>query len=167
MGLTYEQLSERMQLEGVSIHQSAIQKTEKSGRRVSIDEMVAYAKIFGIPVEELWGGTGQDAELAAGWQALIDAETLSSLMEYTQRKYGEMLRGVQEKAGRNAKLKGQIESRLENASAVAERRAREMAEKDGEDISTPELFEAYLWGHHADSSMIVARDVLTGLDNGE
>lgn len=55
-GLTYEQLSALMRVEGVQIHPSAIQKTEKSGRKPTISEINAYASVFGVPIESLWGG---------------------------------------------------------------------------------------------------------------
>jgi len=55
-GLTYEQLSALMRVEGVQIHPSAIQKTEKSGRKPTISEITAYASVFGVPIESLWGG---------------------------------------------------------------------------------------------------------------
>jgi transcriptional regulator with XRE-family HTH domain len=167
MGLTYEQLAERMRLEGVSVHQSAIQKTEKSGRRVSIDEMVAYAKVFGIPVEELWGGMGQEAEVAAGWQALLGAETLHTIAEFARRSYDDEVRRIQAKAGKNPKLRENIESRLTKHRVMAERQARAMAEKDGVDISTEEKFEAYLWSMHANAGMQTAHDVLAGLSDGK
>lgn len=167
MGLTYEQLAERMRLEGVNIHQSAIQKTEKSGRRVNIDEMVAYAKVFGIPVEELWGGTGQDAEVAAGWQALLSAETLSAIAGFARRNYDDEIGKIRAKAEKNPKLREQIESRLTKHRVMAERQARAMAEKDAIDVSTDEKFEAYLWDMWADDAMRAAHDVLAGLGNGK
>lgn len=167
MGLTYEQLAERVGLEGVSIHQSAIQKTEKSGRRVTIDEMVAYAKVFGIPVEALWGGTGQDAEVAAGWQALLGAETLCGIAEYAMRSYDDEVRKIREMAEKNAKLREQIESRLAKHRALAEKKARAMAEKDGIDISTKARFEAYLSNMWVDNAMRTASDVLAGLGDGK
>jgi transcriptional regulator with XRE-family HTH domain len=167
MGLTYEQLAERMRLEGVNIHQSAIQKTEKSGRRTTIDEMVAYAKVFGIPVEELWGGTGQEAEVAAGWQALLGAEKLSTIANFARRSYREEIARITEKAANSPKLREAIESRYGKHRVIAERDARAMAERDEVDISTDEKFEAYLWGMWADDAMHATRDVLKGLDDGK
>jgi transcriptional regulator with XRE-family HTH domain len=167
MGLTYEQLAERMRLEGVTIHQSAIQKTEKSGRRVNIDEMVAYAKVFGIPVEALWGGTGQEAEAAAGWQSLLGAETLSAIAQFTQRSYRDEVASIRAKAQKNPKLRENIESRLAKHRVIAERKARAMAEKDEVDVSTDEKFDDYLWKWHADDAMQVAHDVLAGLNDGK
>ncbi|WP_087874123.1 helix-turn-helix domain-containing protein [Arthrobacter globiformis] len=165
--LTYEQLAERMALEGVNIHQSAIQKTEKSGRRVNIDEMVAYAKVFGIPVEALWGGTGQEAEVAAGWQALLGAETLHTIAAFARRNYEDEIARVRAKAEKNPELREHIEARLAKHRVMAERKARAMADKDGIDVSTDAKFEEYLWKWHADDAMQAAHDVLAGLGNGK
>lgn len=167
LALTYDQLAELMKVEGVSIHQSAIQKSEKSGRRVSIDEMVAYARIFGIPVEELWGGVGQKAEFASGWQALIDAESLGTIADFTKREYQYLIGMVAGKAGKDPALKSQIRDRLAKRRITAERKAKAQAIADGVDVSTADKREAYLWGMWADPAMVVCRDVLEAIDDGE
>lgn len=40
---------------GIRIHPSALQKTGKSGRKATIKEMLAYSRVFEIPVQQLWG----------------------------------------------------------------------------------------------------------------
>lgn len=52
-GMTYEGLSEAMREEGCPIHPSALQKTEKAGRKVTLHELAAYSKIFATPIGEL------------------------------------------------------------------------------------------------------------------
>ena len=54
-GLTYEGLARRMTDAGCPITSSAIFKTEKAEprRRIVVDELVGYSRVFGIPVQEL------------------------------------------------------------------------------------------------------------------
>jgi transcriptional regulator with XRE-family HTH domain len=54
-GWTYEETAERMRGEGCNLHPSSIQKTEKSGRRVTVDELVGYSRIFNVAVSDLVG----------------------------------------------------------------------------------------------------------------
>jgi transcriptional regulator with XRE-family HTH domain len=52
-GWTYEVMAQRMAEHGVTIHPSAVQKTEKSGRGVTLSELSAYSRIYGIPIGNL------------------------------------------------------------------------------------------------------------------
>jgi len=54
-GWTYDGLASRMTRAGCPMAPSAIFKTEKSQprRRIVVDELVAYSKVFGVPIEEL------------------------------------------------------------------------------------------------------------------
>ncbi|WPR65241.1 helix-turn-helix transcriptional regulator [Glutamicibacter protophormiae] len=53
--LTYQQLADLMRSEGVEIHPSAIQKSEKSGRQMKLSELMAITRIFGISIGDLLG----------------------------------------------------------------------------------------------------------------
>ena len=54
-GWTYDSLAKRMGDAGCPIAPSAIFKTEKAEprRRIVVDELVGYSRVFGIPVQEL------------------------------------------------------------------------------------------------------------------
>jgi len=50
---TYQVLADKMAEFGYTIHPSAIQKVEAQGRRITVNELVAYAAAFDIPVARL------------------------------------------------------------------------------------------------------------------
>lgn len=52
-GLTYEALAQQLTDLGCPVQPSAIQKIEKSGRRIVVDEAVAFAAAFEMGLEEL------------------------------------------------------------------------------------------------------------------
>ena len=54
-GMSYEGLASRMTKAGCPIQASAIYKIEKADppRRITVDELVAFAQVFGVPVEQL------------------------------------------------------------------------------------------------------------------
>lgn len=116
-GLTYEALAARMKAEGVTIHPSAIQKSEKSGRKVSIDEMVAYASIFGVPVESLWGGVSQEASIAAAWRDFIAAEKVLNISYRIMGDYRDLIDHVREEAQRNPALHAKLQQQLAHSTA--------------------------------------------------
>lgn len=74
-GLTYEALAEKMTGVGCDIHPSGIQKTEKSGRRITVEELVGYSLAFEIPVAELLDAELADAKLG---QALAYARGVAA-----------------------------------------------------------------------------------------
>lgn len=53
--MSYEGLAQRVTEAGCPIQPSAIHKIEKGNprRRITVDEAIAYAEVFGIPIEEL------------------------------------------------------------------------------------------------------------------
>lgn len=55
LAMTYEGLAERMTRVGCPIDRTAIYKIEKGTprRRIVVDELVAFAKVFGVPVQDL------------------------------------------------------------------------------------------------------------------
>ncbi len=55
LGMTYEGAAKRMTDAGCPIQPSAIYKIEKAQppRRISVDELVAFAAVFGVPVHDL------------------------------------------------------------------------------------------------------------------
>lgn len=86
-GLSYEGLAALMKEAGCDIHPSGIQKTEKSGRRITVEELVGYAAAFRITPEDLLGRLGDvdfnravasllavADELSLGHEALADRQ---------------------------------------------------------------------------------------------
>lgn len=77
---TYEGLASRMTAAGCAIQASALYKIEKADppRRITVDELVALAKVFDTSVEDLLRPLGAvlSAEVAKMMQAAADAEQL-------------------------------------------------------------------------------------------
>jgi transcriptional regulator with XRE-family HTH domain len=166
-GWTYEELAERMAAVGCKIHPSGIQKTEKSGRRITVDELIGYSRALEVPVDLLIDSTQPRATTKEFWRDHLAAERFHDLKHSAERSYWEMIRGVQAEAARNPELRAAIEARLNSHKAMLEKRARDMAKQDNVDISTPDKFQEYLWNWWADSAMFAARDVLEGAQDGE
>lgn len=165
-GWTYEELAERMAAVGCKIHPSGIQKTEKSGRRITVDELIGYSRALEIPVDSLIDSSKPRASTREFWRDYIAAESFCTLKDQAEGSYWKMIRSVQEEAARNPELRGAIESRLKSHTAMAEKRARDMAKQDNVDISTESKFQEYLWHWWAGSAMYAARDVLKGIQDG-
>jgi transcriptional regulator with XRE-family HTH domain len=90
-GWTYESLASRMTAAGCPLNQSAIYKIERSDppRRITVDELVGYSKVFGIPVEQLLLDPEIDAEerVIEGlneWRRL-SAERVEVVRDYDER----------------------------------------------------------------------------------
>lgn len=54
-GMSYEALANRMREQGISLDKAAVQKSIKGDppRRIVVDEMAAYARVFGVEVVKL------------------------------------------------------------------------------------------------------------------
>jgi transcriptional regulator with XRE-family HTH domain len=76
-GWSYEQLAKRMTDVGCPMNQSAIYKIEKATprRRITVDELLAFAKVFDTNISALLlGGIGDDAHAAKLLQKWDQAE---------------------------------------------------------------------------------------------
>ncbi|WGH91435.1 helix-turn-helix transcriptional regulator [Auritidibacter ignavus] len=62
-GLSYHALAAQMKAVGCEIYPSAIQKTEKAGRRITVDELVGYARALNVSINELLGQNPQTEKL--------------------------------------------------------------------------------------------------------
>lgn len=166
--MSYKQLADRMEAAGCAIYPSAIQRTEKSGRRITVDELVAYSRVFDVSTSALLGEAPPEGtdEL---WGMYIGLERLAAVNRVVQNQYadalGEMRSSVQDKP----KLVKMIQDRHDSELGVQERRARRDAANDGEDVSTARKLDVYMkhWGHLDVPALTAARDVLEGVDNGE
>ncbi len=54
-GITQEQLSAKLQINGCDITRSAIAKMEVGQRHIYADEIVLLKKIFNVPFDEIFG----------------------------------------------------------------------------------------------------------------
>ena len=90
--LTYEGLSERMKEIGCEIHPSGIQKTEKSGRRITVEELVAYSVVFGLSVDQLLGADDSTSDLqfqtdlSSAVVAVMEADTRAQELALTRNR---------------------------------------------------------------------------------
>lgn len=53
MKISQRELADRLQLVGIDIDKNAVQRIESGKRFVTDIEFVAFARVFGIPMEEL------------------------------------------------------------------------------------------------------------------
>lgn len=84
-GWTYEQLAARMLEHGIPTHPSAIQKSEKSGRKVTLSELVAYSRIYGTPLAQLLDVDATVLDKQA-WVDAAEVERLATeLVEHLRR----------------------------------------------------------------------------------
>lgn len=166
--LNYRQLAERMKANGFAINQGSIQKAEKSGRRVPIDEVVAYAQAFNMSVNELLG-IHDDYQADKTWPTYINLERLANVRQTILNEYGESLSEVRGVASDSPELVSAVRDRRAKYLATFEAKARRQAESDGDDVSTPEKLEKFMerWGYFDAPVLTAARDVLEGVDNGE
>ncbi|QSZ54505.1 hypothetical protein AYX19_16965 [Paenarthrobacter ureafaciens] len=111
-GLTYEGLAQKLMGMGVRVHPSAIQKTEKSGRKATIKEMVAYARLFKIPVQRLWGDYAPGDEVIAAQRDLTSAERVLKIGKLVQSEYDQIIRGVAEQALDHPTIATDLEMRV-------------------------------------------------------
>ncbi|WGH91436.1 helix-turn-helix transcriptional regulator [Auritidibacter ignavus] len=63
-GWTYQALADRMKEAGHHIDPSGIHKTEKAGRRITVNELIGYTRAFDIRVTQLLGEPETPQEIA-------------------------------------------------------------------------------------------------------
>ena len=160
-GWSYQQLADRMKAVGCEIHPSGIQKTEKSGRRVTVDEMMGYARAFDMSASELLEETPTD-DRGELWSAYIGLEHLSNALRAVRREYGHALRKFRDRAGGDDVLMQAIRERHDRHLATHTEEARRQADRDGIDVSTAEALDQYMrdWGFLDVPAISTARDVL-------
>lgn len=167
-GLSYQDLAEQMKAVGCTIHPSGIQKTEKSGRRITVDELMGYARAFDVSTAKILGEPAVDVS-GELWSTYIGLERLSNVNRSVRQEYVEARDEMRTSALGNPALVKAIRDRQDKYMSVQERKAKRDAANDGEDVSTPEKLEAYMerYGHLDVPAIAAARDVLEGADDGE
>lgn len=81
--MTLERLAERMDAEGCPIDPSALHRIEKGKRDIKVNELVAFARVFGVPVARLL----LPPELAAQKRAFDLWEKREALMREIQEAH--------------------------------------------------------------------------------
>ena len=142
-GWSYADLAARMKAVGCDVHPSGIQKTEKQGRRVTVDELVGYARAFEVQPEVLLGEE-VPGDVAALWATLESATRLAHVKRETDGAYWEAIERVRTVAAEDVALRQRVELHREVHWRIHVDEARRQAERDGEDISTVEAWEQYL-----------------------
>jgi len=158
---SYEELAHRMTDAGCKIHPTGIYKTEKEGRRVTIEELVTYAEVFGTSPESLlqYGGEREPRTLEI-WRDLLSAERIMAILRATQAAYDDLIRGVRLEVHRNNELKARVKERLDRSHASQRRELEQTADQMRVDISTPEKLERAIWDWNATPTMLACRDAL-------
>lgn len=93
--MSYDGLADRMTKIGCAIQASAIYKIEKGDppRRITLNEAVAFAEVFGVPLEDLLVPADQVATKAAR-KAMVQFDrrmpALERLADEFERLWGEM-----------------------------------------------------------------------------
>ena len=87
-GLSYQDLAEQMKAVGCTIHPSGIQKTEKSGRRITVDELMGYARAFDVSTAKILGEPAVDVS-GELWSTYIGLERLSNVNRSVRQEYVE------------------------------------------------------------------------------
>ncbi|MGP5198387.1 helix-turn-helix domain-containing protein [Brachybacterium alimentarium] len=167
-GLTYRQLAERMTTVGCEVSGPTIQKTEKAGRRVPVDELVGYSRAFDMSLGELLG-IPDESQLTRVWQTYIGLERLANVLRHAHTEYRGALDEVRENARQNRDLVDAIRDRRDKYLDTFRRKAEQQAANDDEDVSTPEKLEEFMsrWGYLDVPALAAAKDVLEGVDHGE
>lgn len=90
-GWSYDGLAARMTAVGCPLNQSAIYKIERGDppRRITVDELVAYSRVFHLSVQELLTDPDLAAErhvvdLLDGWRRLM-GERMAAVQEYNEQ----------------------------------------------------------------------------------
>lgn len=173
LGLSYGELSKRMADAGCPMDKSSLQKIEKGTprRKISVNELVAFAEVFDVPVTYLVGAPkGNELELA--WRDLINAESLANVLRVARQEYEGHTRELRRIARENEEFRSLVEKRyLQHRTQILDRAFKD-AKSDG--AETEEDFQNYLtrWDHDTPVTL-TGRDVLgiPGIlgvgDNGE
>lgn len=166
-GLSYQQLADRMKALGCEINPSGIQKTEKSGRRITVDELMGYARAFDMSPTELMGEE-QPASFQELWRTYLGVERLKHVSTLVQGQYLDALPDVVAAAKESPELLQAIRDRHDKTLAIQTAKAKRDAESDGDDVSTLPKLEAYLqhWGVYDLAAIAAPMDIINEVDNG-
>lgn len=173
--LSYGELAKRMGQVGCPMDKSSLQKIEKGSprRKISVNELVAFAEVFNVPVTSLIGGTA-DNEGDLAWRDLMNAESLANVLRVANAEYRGHVMDLQRLADRNPSFREQVNKRYEQHRRIILEKAKREAESEGYTVETADDLADYLilWDHDT-AVTTTARDILgiKGMlgvdDNGE
>ncbi len=108
-----EGLASRMTQVGCSMAGSAVFKIENAGRRITVDELVAFAQVFGVKVTDLL----VPADLAARQRVMAAYEAWADAFD---KRVAEVRRLDADLAKAAARVKASLETHPEAADALRE-----------------------------------------------
>lgn len=149
-GLTYEGLAERMKAIGFELHFSGIQKSEKSGRRITVEELAAYSLALDVPVLELLGLASPDVEAEKGMSDFYAAIRLKRVVLMLNAEYLQMIEPLRARAASNPELLAQVQDRFDQETKALQEHYGVFPE-DGADFDERLQLSA---------AFVTARDVL-------
>lgn len=160
-GWSNEQLAERMTAVGCKMHATGIYKTENEGRRITLDEALAYAEVFGASsLDDLltWGRARLQTE--AYWREFQAAIRMCTTLVAARISYHDTVRAVAFQVNRNSTLREQIEAEL------ARKEAWQLEEfKSWHDPrSTTDEGRRAMLEEYPNSNVTTCRDVLSTAD---
>lgn len=159
-GFTYDALAARMTELGCAIQPSALQKIEKSGRRIVVDEAVALAMVFRIPLNE-WLMSPEERAEAEGWSAFVAAGEALNDARYAWATYLDLIEEVRVQATASDALRKRIDEYREAARAKIAGELREQAILDEERFpAAGAAFDSWV-EENATPAMVAARDALS------
>jgi transcriptional regulator with XRE-family HTH domain len=124
-GWSQSELSRRLKAVGADMHQTAISKIEhpQHGRRaITVDEAIAFARIFGLPFGELLLPP-DSLQRVATWRAITEGPAALAQYQLAEAAYEALVRQIAMATVGDPYWAGQLVDQLERARA---------AEKPGE-----------------------------------
>lgn len=155
-GLTYEALADRMKVAGCEIHFSGIQKSEKSGRRITVEELAAYSIALDVPVLDLLGLSESNAAVQQGMSDFYAAAQVQHIGLMITSQYWEMIKPLQKLISTNDELRSHIQERVDQEEIYI----RDQYSRAGEEMDDKNIV------FKASAVLIAARDILKGDDDG-
>lgn len=149
---------------GLPWSQGTLSRVEAGLRALKFTEAAVVADVLGVPLASLLGPVEDEAaaQAAVKMETFMGAVRLGNVRRTALQEYDEAIRQVREAAAQDPAFRDRVQALRDRYLATEERRARKDAERDGEDVNTPERLRAYMWRWgHLDVPMIrTATDVL-------
>ncbi len=158
-GWTYEGLAKRMSDVGCPLDQSAIYKIEKASprRRITVDELVAFSRVFGVAIDDLL----LPADLAADRRAIELFTQWREAMDATQQQRAKAV-----KAGE--RLEGHLREHPSAVDALLRAVSERQVLNAGDTLSVALPGGGYVSGTaHADGRLTIYRKPVDGGPDGE
>lgn len=151
---------------GLPWSQGTLSRVESGQRSLKLTEAAILADVLRTTLAALMG-TPETDDGATRWETFVGAERLAAVKRTADREYHEAAGRVRQAAAADPAFRERVKAYRERLLATEVSRARRDAARDGDDVSTPELLEAYLgrWGVYEIPAIRASTDVLEGLDD--